>query len=451
MFIIYKWFLYLLYVLLQLVYWGSLGMAGSRYGLRWRFKPMVQGKFDIWWHGASAGEVKQCINWALDMYGRTGRSAVITTHSVSGWRVLQEAMRSDGKLYGLKGVSIAWAPLDIPFVVRRFIRDWEVKDLIFYEGELWPFWWQEAWRNEVRISLLSWRLRSRGRKMWEMFVQEQKKPGAPQELWGRIGTLNKCVADLLQGAGWPAVSEGEWKCFWSVPEKDTLEQLAQKNKEAGVAPLPFEERKFDINIAWISVHKEEWKFLKEYIPSGESQRWKGYNLVCVPRYLDELPLWKKLWQAHGYEVEVVEGLPEVLPASENARVYLVDAFGQVRKVAGRAQWAVLGGGWTKRYPLHNYRELLAVGAPVFVNPRLLQVVEQSSGSCAEDPAWRKLVENKLIQGVDSLQAYLDDYGVQDEERNRLRIKQYGEEGRSFLYSERSKVGEFVESWRTLFL
>jgi 3-deoxy-D-manno-octulosonic-acid transferase len=89
-------------------------------------KPVVSA---IWFHAASVGELKSLYP-LLQYYSAQGQQLLITTSTISSYNVFLKM--------GLEGAIHCFVPLDVPFIVRRFLSYWNPKLAIFTESELWP-------------------------------------------------------------------------------------------------------------------------------------------------------------------------------------------------------------------------------------------------------------------------------------------------------------------------
>ena len=111
----------------------------------------------IWLHGASAGEHK-----ALQ--------ALIPHLPRPHWRTHSSWRTS---------VNAAPAPLDLPFVFRRWL-DWARPSmLILVEAELWPGWLEECRRKSIPIVVVN------------------ARPSKSQERWKRMGLWKSLSKEVL--------------------------------------------------------------------------------------------------------------------------------------------------------------------------------------------------------------------------------------------------------------
>jgi 3-deoxy-D-manno-octulosonic-acid transferase len=157
-------------LLLPLVPWAMLAVALWRWllgrepraalGQRLGFVPRPAAGATIWLHAASNGELASA-RWVLeDLFAaRAGLQVLVTTNTATA-----QAMAA---AWGLRGVTVAFAPLDLRPVIHRLLRAWNPQALITVEGEIYPRRFALCAKAHIPIALIGARMSERSFLGWQ--------------------------------------------------------------------------------------------------------------------------------------------------------------------------------------------------------------------------------------------------------------------------------------------
>ena len=124
----------------------------------------------IWLHAASIGELKSIIP-IINQLNRNYKKLefLITTTTLSSSNL------SKIELGKIKNTRHRFFPLDVEFLIEKFLRLWK-PDLIFLvDSEIWPNLVLNAKKNGVPLALLNARITSKTAKKWMMFPKSARK------------------------------------------------------------------------------------------------------------------------------------------------------------------------------------------------------------------------------------------------------------------------------------
>ena len=124
----------------------------------------------IWLHAASIGELKSIIP-IINQLNRNYKKLefLITTTTLSSSNL------SKIELGKIKNARHRFFPLDVGFLIEKFLRLWK-PDLIFLvDSEIWPNLILNAKKNGVPLALLNARITSKTAKKWMMFPKSARK------------------------------------------------------------------------------------------------------------------------------------------------------------------------------------------------------------------------------------------------------------------------------------
>ena len=157
-------------LLLPLVPWAMLAVTVWRWllgreprfalGQRLGFVPPAAAGQTVWLHAASNGELASA-RWVIEdlLAARVGLQVLVTTNTTTA-----QAM---GAAWGLSGVTVAFAPLDLGPALRRVLQRWHPQALITVEGEIYPRRFALCAAAQVPIALIGARMSERSFRGWQ--------------------------------------------------------------------------------------------------------------------------------------------------------------------------------------------------------------------------------------------------------------------------------------------
>lgn len=115
----------------------------------------------IWIHAASVGEANSVMPLLQELHdGDASIHIVLTTGTVSS--ATQIGRRLPERTYH------HYIPLDVPFIVRRFLRRLKPDAAVWVESELWPNLLRHAHRRGIPLYLVNARLSARSARRWQL-------------------------------------------------------------------------------------------------------------------------------------------------------------------------------------------------------------------------------------------------------------------------------------------
>ena len=125
-----------------------------------------QGKM-IWLHAASVGESNIAINLIRALHEKHPQDHfLLTTVTLSSYKLIERA--------DLPNTIHQYAPLDIPGIVKKFLKHWSPDLSVFIESEIWPNMVMQT-RKICSILLVNARLSDRSFKRWKILKEPISK------------------------------------------------------------------------------------------------------------------------------------------------------------------------------------------------------------------------------------------------------------------------------------
>ena len=170
MFLIYRFLTILLYpIFVLLIYFRKLlnKEDNSRYKEKIfrleRSKNNKERKL-IWFHGASIGEiasVKPVIKKILEENNKL--NILITSNTFSSGKMIEKDFRENNN------ISHYYFPLDVPFLIQKFLNYWKPDLAIFIDSEIWPNYIFELKKRKVNLVLINGRITNKTFERWKFF------------------------------------------------------------------------------------------------------------------------------------------------------------------------------------------------------------------------------------------------------------------------------------------
>ena len=124
----------------------------------------------IWFHAASIGEFKSIIPIIVGLKKKYNNlEFLVTTTTFSSGKLAVEEIRK------LKNVKHRYFPVDVGFLIERFLFLWDPKAIILVDSEIWPNLITIAKKNEIPIGLINARITNKTYNKWMAFPKTAKK------------------------------------------------------------------------------------------------------------------------------------------------------------------------------------------------------------------------------------------------------------------------------------
>ncbi|MCU8034962.1 lipid IV(A) 3-deoxy-D-manno-octulosonic acid transferase [Shewanella oncorhynchi] len=345
---LYSTILYLLSPLL-IVYLAFRAIKSPDYRGRWgeRFGLTRLKSTDLLVHSVSMGETLAAIPLIrLIMQSHPELSITVTTTSPTGSAEVRKAFGDS--------VQHCYLPFDLPWCVRRFLRQVSPKSCIIMETELWPNLVALAAKRGVRLMLANARLSAKSA------AQYAKRPKLSRPMLQRLDVIAVQTQVEAQRFIELGVSQdrvtvcGSLKFDLSItPER--LANAKQLRQAWGRETSPI----------WVagSVHPGEFDAMLTAHRQLLAQ-WPDALLIIAPRHPEQFSAVAEFVASQGFESVRRSGN---FPVTATTQVLVGDTMGELLTFYGAADQAFVGGTLINNGG-HNPLEPVAMGVPVMVGP-----------------------------------------------------------------------------------
>jgi len=351
---IYSLLLWLLlpFVLLRL-FWRS--WRAPAYRERWYerigfFDPAPR-PADVWIHAVSVGEV-QAAQPLIRHLLRQGLSVLVTTTTPTGARRLQDLLAD--------AVQHCYTPLDLGWIMRRFLDVVSPRLVLVMETEIWPNMLAVCERRGVEVILINARLSARSARG---YARVRRFSAETMRRFALIAAQSADDAARFESLGVdPArvAVTGSIKFDVQLPASlmDRAEVMRRgwgSNRPVWVAASTREGEDEQLLAAHVRV--------RAHFPTA--------LLVLVPRHPERFERVAALVQRQGLPL-ARHSLNQ--PCEEATAVYLGDTMGELPVFLAAADVAFVGGSLVPTGG-HNLLEPAAVGVPVLIGPHSFNFAE----------------------------------------------------------------------------
>ena len=345
---LYSTILYLLSPLL-IVYLAFRAIKSPDYRGRWgeRFGLTRLKSTDVLVHSVSMGETLAAIPLIrLIMQSHPELSITVTTTSPTGSAEVRKAFGDS--------VQHCYLPFDLPWCVRRFLRQVSPKWCVIMETELWPNLVAVAAKRGVRLMLANARLSAKSA------AQYAKRPKLSRPMLQRLDIIAVQTRVEAQRFIELGVSQdrvtvcGSLKFDLSItPERLANAKLLRQTWGRETSPI------------WVagSVHPGEFDAMLTAHRQLLAQ-WPDALLIIAPRHPEQFSAVAEFVASQGFESVRRSGN---FPVAATTQVLVGDTMGELLTFYGAADQAFVGGTLINNGG-HNPLEPVAMGVPVMVGP-----------------------------------------------------------------------------------
>ncbi len=312
---------------------------------RLRPRPDLAGRGCVWIHAVSVGEVRSLRSLIAELETR-GRRIVLSVTTPAGFAFAR------GEYPGL---AVILSPLDLSFVVRRFVDRIQPQLVIFNELEIWPNWISLLRRRRVPMLLINGRVSQKAFRRYRFF-----RPVLRPFFRGIDGFLvqNELYRQRFLRLQIPAAKItvcGNIKADEALRSIGRLPTAGEVRAHLRLAGAP---RRI---VVLASSHPRDEEVFMAAIPG----RGDDFFFIIVPRHVQRAPAIAARLQRLG----IAQALFSRQPAEDrNPQALVYDRMGFLLPIMSIADIVFMGGTFDAATGGHNLYEPAALGKPIVGGP-----------------------------------------------------------------------------------
>ena len=276
----------------------------------------------IWINGVSVGEVKTGITVAKEIKKIKPKSSILfSTSTLSAYDLLCKSKNN---------FVVIFFPIDINFLVKRFLKYWNPSSVIFIESEIWPNIFYILKENFIKLSILNARISKKS------FIN-----------WKRISFFSKSVFPLIDHC--LTQNNDSTKRFKELGAKNVkkihnLKYISQALEVDNIAyERIFKELKSKRIVTLFSSHEGEEKMFAD-IYEVLSKKISNLFFIIIPRHTDRIKKIKSQFMKDKFSFLIKNQIKFKIT---NEKFLLVDTFGELGIFFKLSEIAVVGGSFSK--------------------------------------------------------------------------------------------------------
>ena len=275
----------------------------------------------IWINGVSVGESKTGIAVAREIKKIKPESSILfSTSTLSAYNLLSKSKNN---------FVVIFSPIDINFLIKRFLKYWNPSSVIFIESEIWPNIFYILKEKSIKLSILNARISKKS------FIN-----------WKRISFFSKSVFPLIDRCY--TQNNDSLKRFKELGTKNVkriqnLKYISQGLEVDNVAYKKiFEQLKSKRVVTLFSSHAEEEKMFAD-IFKVLSKDFSNLFFIIIPRHINRI---KKITDQFSKDKCLFLLRNERNFKITNEKFLLVDTFGELGIFFKLSEIAIIGGSFS---------------------------------------------------------------------------------------------------------
>ena len=307
----------------------------------------LKGKNPIWVHAVSVGEVMAVRKFIEGLKKDTDKLIILSTVTSTGNKLAKDILG--------KQALVIYLPVDISFIVRRFIRVIRPSIFIAVETEIWPNLTQELSKNNIPIVVINGRISDNSFKGYK-FIRILLK-----NILKKISIF--CMQSELYANR--IISLGAEKDRVKITGNMKFDNIDYSAIDSHAVALGMIKPQDPLFIAG-STHKgEEEIILRVY--KNLLNSYPDLQLIIAPRHIERTPEIERLIEKFGF-ICIRMSRRQSVSASRPV-VFILDTIGILSSLYGIATVVFIGGSLAEKGG-HNIIEPAIFGKPIIFGPSM---------------------------------------------------------------------------------
>ena len=302
----------------------------------------------FWFHAASVGEFKSIIPIIKELNKeQKNLEFLVTTVTLSSGNLARDVLKN------FKNVQHRFFPVDVDFVIKKFLKNWKPNVIFLVDSEIWPNLIINARKYKIPMALINARITIKSFKRWMMILPIAKKI---------FKNFNLCLSSNKETEKY--LSKLNANNIFYAGNLKLIDNNISTNKN-----IKSEQGGLTVKKNWcaISTHDDEEKFcLKVHL--NIKNKYNDSSVIIAPRHLERVKDIKKLCEYFSLNCQILN--KEDLIKSE-ADVVIINSFGNLTNFIRSSKSVFMGKSLLKKYKTsggQNPIEAAKLGCKVYHGP-----------------------------------------------------------------------------------
>lgn len=299
-------------------------------------------------HAVSVGETVLALKllkaWSAE---RPGALFVLAAGTSTGHHLATSA--------AVPGLRVTYAPLDFPWMIRRYLDRFEPERIILIEGEVWPNLLRIAERRGIRVDLANARTSPRSARRFTKFAP------ALRPFFSKLSAV--CIQEEEHRALWQALG--------IAPENIHLTGSLKFDPES--APVPAQNPAFAEMLAAFGKNRpvvlaaSTFPGEEEMLARAISQADPAALPVIVPRHAERRSEVAQALSKAGFAVTLRSAYSQ--PSSSSPKAFVIDTTGELATWISHADAVIIGKSFLSAGG-QNPAEAILARKPLILGPHM---------------------------------------------------------------------------------
>ena len=276
------------------------------------------GKKLIWFHAASIGEVQSIIPIINQLNKKNDKfNFLVTTITFSSGKYIKEELKH------YNNVAHRYLPIDVNFLIKKFITIWKPYVVFFVDSEIWPNLILNLKKKNIPISVINGRLTKKSFKKWKILSKTAHKVFSKFDL---ILTSNMESKNYFEELGGKNIFH-----FGNIKFLNKINFEVVKNNNENI----LKSKNF-----WCatSTHYNEEKFcIKTHLKTKE--KINDLLTIIIPRHIERSEQIKSLCLEHKLNAQIINKGDKIFNETDIA---IINSFGVLPEYLKYARSALIG-------------------------------------------------------------------------------------------------------------
>ena len=369
----------------------------------------------FWFHAASIGELKSIIPIINDLNDNVENiQFLVTTVTLSSGSLAKDVFKD------YNNVSHRFFPLDVFFLMEKFISLWKPDIIFIVETEIWPNLISIAKKNHIPLAIINARLTRKTFNRWNLFPNTAKKIFNSFDM---CLTANKETKEFL--------TRFKVKNVFFLGNIKLINKIDFKNLET------INENFLSENIVWcaLSTHNTEEVFcLKAHVKLKE--KIANLKTIIAPRHINRVSSIKKISERLGLKSQILNKNEKI---AENSEIIIINSFGNINEFLKYTKSVFIGKSTIKKLEKvggQNPIDAAKLGCRIYHGPYVYNF----------EDIYEILKENnvsQLVKTPSELAEYLSNDLKKEVEKNKDFSKTMDELGNKTFIETMKTINEFL--------
>tara|TARA_B110000008_G_scaffold276529_1_gene315967 strand:+ start:54 stop:1427 length:1374 start_codon:yes stop_codon:yes gene_type:complete len=398
-----------IYCIIQSIVQKDFNFFKNKFGFIFK----VKNNENICIHCVSLGE----INGAKKIIEEINKknNILISTNTISGKKRAQELFPN---------IDVLYFPFDYRYIVSRWLRSTKIKNILIYETEIWPNFYNVCNELNVRICVLNARI-SKDVLETEILKEFYKealnkctlilcKSGYEKEKYIKLGVNEKLLFAI-----------GNLKYSYIPDFSDELSDKRNEklfdNNQKKIFDIEMDSKNFGpywrLKTKLHQSHKHGYFLMasthepdeKYFLQGIKGLFHKGTITIVAPRHISRSRKVYKFFKKNGISVYLLSELAksESYLNETFSGVLVIDTYGDLPKFYSGSRYVYVGGGYSKR-GVQNVIEPSTYGKPILVGPNIDNFYEEIV-NLRKDKGITVIDDNKWIPVQENIARHLKEF------------------------------------------